>query len=78
MDTAKAAFKYRYSVIFPPQLPKAPFKPNPMTLWAAGVVAGLLFAILAAVVADLRSGRLLETWQVRRWLDLEVLAEVRR
>jgi len=78
LDTARAAFKYRYSIIRPPQLPKRPEKPKVPLVIGAGVVAALGLAVLVAALADLRSGRILEPWQVRRTLGLEVLGEVPR
>jgi len=78
LDTARAAFKYRYSVLRPPILPKRPEKPK-IPLFAAGaVLAAALLSVLAAVLADLRSGRLLETWQVERLLGIPVLGEMPR
>ena len=78
LETARAAFKYRYSVIRPPTLPKRPEKPN----LPLAAVAGFLFSLLAAIgvttLADVRSGQVLETWQVERLLGLEVLGGVPR
>ena len=78
LDTARAAFKYRYSIVHPPQLPKKPAKPKVPLVFAAGVVAGMVLAVLSAALADLRSGRILESWQVRRSLGLEVIGQVPR
>jgi uncharacterized protein involved in exopolysaccharide biosynthesis len=78
LDTARAAFKYRYSVIRPPQLPKRPEKPKVPLVIAAGVLAAMTLAVLAAALSDLRSGRILEPWQVERALELEVLGQVPR
>ncbi|HET6981450.1 MAG TPA: hypothetical protein VFI53_04875, partial [Myxococcaceae bacterium] len=78
LDTARAAFKYRYSIVRPPQLPKRPEKPKVPLVLAAGVMAAIAFSIVAAALADLRSGRVLESWQVERGLGLEVLGEVPR
>jgi hypothetical protein len=39
-------------------------------------LAGLLLALLGSAGADLSTGVLLETWQVRRQLKLEVLTEI--
>ncbi len=77
LDTTRAAFKYRYSIITPPLLPKTPEKPNLMLLAVAGVVASLLLALGAASLRDLASGRVLEPWQVEKHLNLPVLAELR-
>jgi hypothetical protein len=77
-DAARAAFKYRYNVIWPPQLPKEPVHWSPKTLFAAGGLAALALAVLATLIPDLLSGRILERWQVERTLDLPVLGELRR
>jgi hypothetical protein len=77
LDTAEAAFKYRYTVIHPAQMPIAPSKPNVGLISAAGYIAALLLALLAAVVADVLDGRILKRWQVERIVDLPVLGELR-
>jgi hypothetical protein len=78
LDTARAAFKYRYSIVRPPQLPKRPEKPKVPLVLAAGVMAAIAFSIVAAALADLRSGRVLEPWQVKQGLGLDVLGQVPR
>ncbi|MGI5865563.1 MAG: chain-length determining protein [Myxococcales bacterium] len=78
LDTARAAFKYRYSVVTPAQVPKAPIKPRVAVLLAAGFVASVLFALFAAIAAEVRAGRIHEAWQIRRQLKVPVLAEVER
>ncbi len=75
LDTVKAAFKYRYSIITPPLMPKKPLRPNPLVTLAAGLLGGILFGVFAAVALDLRSGRVLERWQLERVLGVRVLAE---
>lgn len=76
MDTARAGFKYRYSVVSPPQLPKRPVKPHFAKMLVAGVVGAFSFAFLAAVAADLRARVLLERWEVEARLGLPLLGEV--
>jgi uncharacterized protein involved in exopolysaccharide biosynthesis len=76
LDTAQAAFKYRYTVVAPPAFPKKPAKPNPLIIGLAGFLAGILIASLTAVGLDLRRGRFEATWQVERALDLPMLAEM--
>lgn len=76
LDAVRAAFKYRYNVIWPPQLPRDPVSPNPVKVFGAGLVAALFLAFLAAALPDLRSGRIVERWQVERSLGLTVLAEI--
>ena len=78
LDTARAAFKYRYSIVRPPQLPKRPVKPKVPVMLGAGALAATVLAVIAAALADLRSGRILESWQVERSLGLAVLGELPR
>jgi len=78
LDTARAAFKYRYSVISPPQLPKKPRTAQPALVIVASMVGGILVALFAVTVADARSGVVLERWQIERKLELPVLAETRK
>ena len=76
LDTAKAAFKYRYSVIRPPVLPRRPVKPKLPVVFGMGAIASVLLAVLAATLADLRSGRVLENWQVEKLLGLPVVGSL--
>jgi hypothetical protein len=65
LDTARAAFKYRYLIVAPPQVPRGPTKPNAMMVMIAAFLAGLALALFTTTAADLRSGALLETWQLQ-------------
>jgi hypothetical protein len=76
LDTARAAFKYRYNVIKPPQAPRKPIKPNSALVLTLGVVAGLALGILGAIAAELRAGRLVEKWQAERILGLPIVADL--
>jgi uncharacterized protein involved in exopolysaccharide biosynthesis len=76
LEARRAAFKYRYSVVVPAEPPRGPMRPKVAAVGAAGVVAGVVLAAFGAVVADLRGGRLVESWQVERALRLPVLAEL--
>jgi uncharacterized protein involved in exopolysaccharide biosynthesis len=78
LDTARAAFKYRYSVIRPPTFPRRPEKPKVPLVLAAGFIAALGLGTLAAALADLWSGKVLELWQVERGLGMPVLGHVPR
>lgn len=78
LDAARAAFKYRYNVIWPPQYPTEPVSPDARKLFGAGLIASLLLALAAAVLPDLWSGRIVQRWQVERSLDLPVIGEIRR
>jgi uncharacterized protein involved in exopolysaccharide biosynthesis len=77
MDTANAGFKYRYSVVSPPQVPKGPVSPRQNRVLAGGLIGGLLFALFACVAVDLWGGRVVERWQLERQLGVEVIGEVR-
>jgi hypothetical protein len=76
LETAEAAFKYRYTVVTPAQIPKRATKPNVIIFLLAGLLAGLLVGIVAAVIADVRAGRIVERWQVEDVLDKPILGEV--
>lgn len=77
LEIARAAFKYRFSVIEPVQVPRKADKPKPALLLAMGVILGIAMAFLVPVVLDLSRGRFLESWQVRTFTGLDVLGEVR-
>lgn len=77
LDAAEVAFKYRYTLIRPAAIPKAPSKPNITLIAVGGTLAAFVLALLCAVIADLRRARIIERWQVERMLDLPVLAEMR-
>jgi uncharacterized protein involved in exopolysaccharide biosynthesis len=76
LETAQIAFKYRYSVITPTKLPKSPVKPKAPIVLAAAILAAGLAAVLLAVLADVRAGRIEEQWQIERLLDQPLLAEI--
>jgi uncharacterized protein involved in exopolysaccharide biosynthesis len=76
LDTARAGFKYRYTIVWPAEVPTKTSSPKPLKTFGLGMIVSLLLALVAAVAPDLRSGRVVERWQVERTLDLPVLAEV--
>ena len=76
MDTAQAAFKYRYSVVTPPQMPRSPAKPYMLLFIGGGIAGGIALALFLATAMDLRAGRIVERWQVEQQLDLPVLSEI--
>jgi uncharacterized protein involved in exopolysaccharide biosynthesis len=78
LELSQAAFKYRYSVISPPQIPKGPVKPYLLLRLIAGIGGGIGLALFACALVDLRSRRIIELWQVERHLGLPVLAQLRR
>jgi hypothetical protein len=76
IETAQAAFKYRYSVLTPAKVPKRSVKPNVPLVLLAGLVAAVVVAILVVVIADLRSGVVVERWQIERLLGRPILGDV--
>jgi uncharacterized protein involved in exopolysaccharide biosynthesis len=76
INTARAAFKYRYAVVAPAEVPKKPVKPSVPLIVLGGLALGILLAFVAAAAKDFRSDRFIETWQIQR-LPIPVLAEVK-
>jgi hypothetical protein len=77
LDAARAAFKYRYNVIWPPQVPDAPVSPNAQKIFGVGLLASVLIALLAGAAPDVLAGRLVHRVQVEA-LGVTVLGEVDR
>jgi uncharacterized protein involved in exopolysaccharide biosynthesis len=77
LDSARAAFKYRYTIIHPAQKPRRPAKPKPKLVLGASLIAGFALALLSTTLVDLRSRKLLENWQIERQLGLPLIGEVR-
>lgn len=77
LAVSQAAFKYRYTIIRPAQVPRDPEFPNVKLLMAAGFIASLLLALGVVVTKDLLSDRILEAWQIERRLGLPVLGTLR-
>jgi len=78
LDAVRAAFKYRYNVVWPPQIPREPRSPNPIKIFGVGIIAALLLAFLMSALPDLASGRIVERWQLERGLGITILAEIER
>ncbi len=77
-DTARAAFKYRYSVVRPASVPKKPLKPNAAVIVVVALIAALGAALLVGAVRDVSRDRFVEPWQVERALGLKVLSRLKR
>jgi uncharacterized protein involved in exopolysaccharide biosynthesis len=76
IDTADAAFNQRYRVVVPAQQPNQPVKPKPMMVLGSGLLAAVLLALLLPLLLELRTGIIVERWQVQH-LQIPVLAELR-
>ncbi len=77
LDTARAAFKYRYTVVSPAQTPRNPISPNVPMIVMAGLLMAIVFCFLTTSLLDLRKGKVIEGWQVEKRLRLPVLAQVK-
>jgi uncharacterized protein involved in exopolysaccharide biosynthesis len=77
LDTAKVAFKYRYSIVVPPEVPRGPTKPKPGLIIAAAVIVGFLLALFGTTASDLRGGRVIEVWQLENLLSGSAIVQVR-
>jgi uncharacterized protein involved in exopolysaccharide biosynthesis len=78
LESSRAGFKYRFSVVQPAEVPKKPIKPKVPILVAGGIFLGLAFAVFAATALDFISGRVIEKWQVPRQIGLPILATIPR
>jgi uncharacterized protein involved in exopolysaccharide biosynthesis len=78
LETARAAFKYRYSIISPARVPKKSSNMSLPLLVLGGMLFAALATVFAAVMLDIGGGKLVEPWQVERQLGVPVLAEVQR
>ena len=76
LAVSDAAFKYRYSVIRPPQVPRDPIRPNLRMIVVAGFFGSLLLGFAAAAGKDLLSDRIYDLWQIQRQLGLPVLGSL--
>ncbi len=77
LDTAEAAFKYRYTMVTPPEVPKSPLSPNALVVILGAAFAGFFLGLMAAIGLELKRGLLQDVWQVEHFLALPVLATVR-
>ncbi len=76
LATAQSAFKYRYQVVLPPEVPRRPVRPSMPLVWGGGSVLAVLLAFASAIVRDLVGGRFVDRVQVLRRLKVPLLAEV--
>jgi hypothetical protein len=77
LDTARAAFvPLRHRP--PAHVSQAAGEAEGPMVLAAGLIAALALGTLAAALADLWSGKVVELWQIERGLGLPVLGEIQR
>jgi uncharacterized protein involved in exopolysaccharide biosynthesis len=75
LEITRTGYKHRYTVVSPAELPKKPKKATAQVIGIGSVVGAALLAIVLATLADMMTGTILEAWQVRRRLKIEVLGE---
>jgi hypothetical protein len=78
LDTAQAAFKYRYRVIRPAEIPEKASKPNVPMFLIGGAFLGILAGMFAALALDLRGDHINAAWQVEQRLKLPVLVQIEK
>jgi capsular polysaccharide biosynthesis protein len=76
LETAQAAFKYRYKIITPPERPRGPTSPKPLLILIGALIAGLGVGWVAAFGLEAREGMLRQSWHVEHLLDIPVLGEI--
>jgi len=74
LETAQAAFRYRYRVVTPAEIPNKAVKPKPAAVVLGAVFGGLLLGLFLALVLELRRGVIHEAWQVESAIGLPVVA----
>jgi uncharacterized protein involved in exopolysaccharide biosynthesis len=78
LDIARTVYKQRYKVLSPAEVPRGPTKSSARLVAIGSVFGGALLGILLAAGLDLLGGAILESWQIRRRLKLDVLGELDR
>ena len=76
LEVTRAAFKYTYTVVRPPEIARKPSKPNVTLLLIGTLLAAPLLGMIAAGIRDLLRGRFVEPWQIERHLNLPLLGEL--
>jgi hypothetical protein len=74
LATSRAAFKYRYTVVRPAQVPRRPSKPNVPAVLIAGVLGAFLLALAAPIGAELLGRELGEPGRMPREIGTVPLA----
>jgi hypothetical protein len=78
LEITRTLYKHRYIVVTPAEVPSKPKKPTAQLVGVGSVLGAALLAIALSAAADLAGGLILESWQVRRRLKIEVLGELDR
>lgn len=76
LEATEAAFNYRYRLTRPPVFPKRPIKPNGLLILIGSVFLSVFMGVFFATFIDVRSGVIIESWQIEKILDIPILDEV--
>jgi len=76
LDTAQAAFKYRYVLVTPPERPRGPISPKPVPILVLALISGIVIGLVTCIALELREGTIQEQWQVEQVLALPVLTQI--
>jgi uncharacterized protein involved in exopolysaccharide biosynthesis len=60
LETARAAFDYRYTIIKPAQLPRRSDSPSAVVMIFGALLAGMALGMLRAVIGELRTVMMIE------------------
>lgn len=77
LRVAEAAFKSKYQITRPPEVPMAPKKPVSLMVGLGGALATILLMLALATLRDRSVGIFFEAKQVRDRLRLPVLGDIR-
>jgi len=76
VDVTRRRARDRFRVGTPAEVPGTPVRPAALIATIASLPAGALIALILASLFDIWRGQVLESWQVRRRLKIEPLAEL--
>ena len=76
LETAQAAFRHRYRVVTPAEVPNKATKPEPAKVILGAVFGGLAFGVLLVLFLEFRHGLIYESWQVESSLGLPIVADI--
>jgi hypothetical protein len=76
LDASGSGFARRFGYAIPALLPRRPSWPIPILSIAAALLGAVLFTLFVTAMLDLRSGRVLERWQLERTLGVPVIGEL--
>ena len=75
LANTQQVFTYRYKIVTPPNVPRAPVAGHLKSLVIA-IMGGAILAMFVSVSADVLRGRIVEPWQTSRAMNLPLLAEL--